>query len=245
MNIFRNEPTSWRDLEIKVTELMNGAGYVAINNKKISTVRGNVNIDVFAEDLKSIPKSTYLIECKYWETDIPQTIVHAFRTVVNDYGANHELIISKNNFQSGALEAIKNTNIQLLNWNDFHDLFEARWIAETIKSVNLISLPLRDYTDPLDDIVDFSKLSQTQKQQYLELCKKYIEVAVCSSPIWYGFNNQGDMFNKDHLDTVIIKNIDDCFPLEGIECYNDFFQILSKKCMEGIKEFSNFVKSSV
>lgn len=106
LNILYNEPETWRELKLLFSEILNAARYHASNGLQISTVRGNVNIDVLAEDRKTIPKSNYLIECKYWDSDIPQTIIHAFRTVVND-GAHHGLIIAKKDFSQEHMPQLK------------------------------------------------------------------------------------------------------------------------------------------
>ncbi|KIP23395.1 restriction endonuclease family protein [Bacillus thuringiensis serovar morrisoni] len=87
MEIVHEPPNSWQDLELIVTKILNQCGFDAERGKQISTVRGTVDIDVFAKDNNSTPSSEYLIECKYWKTNIPQTVIHSLRTTVNDYGA--------------------------------------------------------------------------------------------------------------------------------------------------------------
>jgi len=60
-----------------------------------------------------------LVECKYWKRPIPQTVVHAFRTVVADSGANVGLIVSLNGFQAGADSAALLSNVHLIDWYIF------------------------------------------------------------------------------------------------------------------------------
>lgn len=64
-------PNSWQDLELIVAKILKQCGFDAERDKQISTVRGSVDIDVFAKDNNSTPSSEYLIECKYWNTEIP------------------------------------------------------------------------------------------------------------------------------------------------------------------------------
>src|SRR5690554_488282 len=94
-------PETWEDLQNKVALILMECGFEAETPKIIETVRGKVEIDVFAIDNSVKPNTTYLCECKYWKNPIPQTVIHAFRTVISDYGANWGLIISSNGFQSG------------------------------------------------------------------------------------------------------------------------------------------------
>jgi restriction system protein len=120
-------PKDWRDLQKKVAEILADIGFKTEIEKELITARGKTEVDVFAIDESQLPPATYLCECKHWESKIPQTIVHSFRTIVQDYGANFGLIISKRGFQSGAYDAVKNTNIKLVNWYEFQDIFEDKW----------------------------------------------------------------------------------------------------------------------
>ena len=87
-----NEPASWRDLQNAVARILREAGVATTVEKVIPTARGNVSIDVWAHDSAATPAQTYLVECKKWRARVPQTVVHAFRTVVGD-GArrNHDI----------------------------------------------------------------------------------------------------------------------------------------------------------
>jgi len=79
------------------------SGLNSETDKKITTTCGSVNVDVYAEDLSSQPPTTYICECKCWQSNVPKTVVHALRTVLQDYGANWGFIISSAGFQSGCL----------------------------------------------------------------------------------------------------------------------------------------------
>lgn len=82
---------------------------------------------------------------------MPRREVHAFRTVVNDFGANWGLIISKRGFQRGAYEAAEHTNLCLLNWREFQAMFAERWYREyMVKKLPKATEPLVDYTEPIN-----------------------------------------------------------------------------------------------
>src|ERR1035437_6014616 len=83
MKIQNNEPDNWQALQNNVAEILAECGYKTFVEKTIQTVRGNVEIDVFAEKTEGF-KTIILCECKYWDTNIPQHVIHALRTVVND-----------------------------------------------------------------------------------------------------------------------------------------------------------------
>jgi hypothetical protein len=47
--------------------------------------------------------------------------------VVADSGAHHGLFISASGFQAGAYEAVRHTNIRLLSWEEFQEMFVEEW----------------------------------------------------------------------------------------------------------------------
>lgn len=244
LKILNEEPKNWRELELTVAKVLNDAGYTAYNDRQISTVRGNVNIDVLAEDRNTSPISTYLIECKYWDSDIPQTIIHSFRTIVNDYGAHHGLIIARNGFQSGSYAAVKNTNIRLLSWEDFLNLFEERWLDEAIINLYKIGHPLLIYTDPLDvDYID--KLPNNEDRlKYQQLAEEYRGYAIYSNKLWYELDVNCQIPRKEQFKNVMDRVILNCFENEQINCYYDYFELLKGKCLEGIEEFEKLFKNT-
>ena len=120
-------PKSWEDLERKVAQILSEAGLKTIVEKDISAARGFTNVDVFAIDENQSPKVTYICECKYWKRKVSMDAVKSLRTTVVDYGANYGIIISKNGFQQGAVEWVNKTNICLVDWFEFQEMFEDKW----------------------------------------------------------------------------------------------------------------------
>ncbi len=127
MPIFDRQPTDWNDLQNLVGQLFNELGCEVEVGKKVKLVRGAKEIDVYVVDQTFQPQSVYLCECKLWSNPIPQEVVHSFRTVLADFGAHRGYIISKAGFQAGAWEAAKNTNIDLVTYEELQDIFFARW----------------------------------------------------------------------------------------------------------------------
>src|SRR5947209_19049508 len=117
--IFPDRPVDWRDLENKVCQIFKEMGCAATRNKRLKGVRGLNDIDVVVNDRTRRPHSLILCECKHWNRKVPKAIVHAFRTVVHDSGANLGFIISDKGFQAGAFDAAANANIKLVTWDEF------------------------------------------------------------------------------------------------------------------------------
>jgi restriction endonuclease len=125
--IFDQSPATWEELQDRVAQLFAEVGCGVEIGKVVQLVRGDKEIDVLVQDPATVPKSTYLCECKFWSKAVPKEIVHAFRTVVSDFGAHRGFIISKAGFQEGAFEAAKNTNIDLMTFDQVQALFFDRW----------------------------------------------------------------------------------------------------------------------
>ena len=130
MNIFSENPKDWLDLQNKVAYILSSCGYIVEIPKKIRTVRGEVEIDVYASD----SDISIVCECKYWESNIPQNIIFSFRSVVGDIGANKGIVIAKSGFQSGAYENVRNTNIELKTWEDFSEQCVDKYLKTNIKN---------------------------------------------------------------------------------------------------------------
>lgn len=161
-------PTSWRDLQDRVAQILTECGIDTAVEKQVELARGSVNIDVWAHDALSVPPQTYIVECKHWSNPVPQTVVHAFRTVVGDCGANWGAIVSSNGFQSGAYTAAQYSNVRLHTWNEFLALFELTWFDRYFcPKVTEVTDPLIEYTEPINSRV-FRKANLLPKAQFEE-----------------------------------------------------------------------------
>ncbi len=117
----------WRHLQERIAAILRECGLQAETPKTLDTVRGRVEVDVYAVDPASRPPSLYVCECKLWSRNVPQAEVLAFRSVVSDVGAHHGLFISAHGFQQGAHEVVRGTNVTLMSWVEFEELFRQRW----------------------------------------------------------------------------------------------------------------------
>src|SRR6187431_316087 len=152
MKIFKSAPENWHDLQNKCSKLLADIGFATEVEKNIQTAREKVNVDVLAINKSIVPNEVILVECKNWSSNVPKTIVHAFRSVVTDFGANSGYIISKIGFQEGAYEAIQNTNIKLMDFDEFQEHFKVRYLNFVTTKLQKIGYPLRKYSDYMETI---------------------------------------------------------------------------------------------
>lgn len=93
-----DEPVTWQALEASVARILGECGYDVEVQKNVPLARGDVNVDVWADDHSS-PPNVIAIECKNWATAATKNVVHGFRSVVGDSGANTGIIVSTAGFQ--------------------------------------------------------------------------------------------------------------------------------------------------
>ena len=148
MSIFDHEPADWKDLQNRVGQLFSEIGCDVRIADRVRLVRGEKEIDVCVRDPQTTPPSVYLCECKFWSKPVPQEVVHSFRTVLSDCGAHRGFIISRAGFQAGAKEAVKNTNLDLLTFDELQLVFFERWRVAMGKKY-------RPYADRLFPYWDF------------------------------------------------------------------------------------------
>jgi hypothetical protein len=149
--IFDESPNSWRDLQVKVAQTFAEIGCGVEIGKTKKLARGKAELDVVVHDSTTAPPSLYICECKHWARRVPKSVVHSFRTVVSELGANRGLLISRKKFQSGAIEAAEFTNIDLLDWGEFESIMFDRWLAGIAGKLKQVFEPVATLFDVNND----------------------------------------------------------------------------------------------
>lgn len=145
----------WKDLQRRVSRILAECGFVAETQKVITTARGRTEVDVYAKDPLTTPEALYICECKRWASRVPQAEVQTFRTIVADAGAHFGLFISSAGFQAGAHDVMQHTNIRLLDWASFQQLFIERWCTSFwVPTVRTSADALAGHTEmPGNDVI--------------------------------------------------------------------------------------------
>src|SRR4030042_2487904 len=131
MFIKTSQLLNWHDLQNIVAQLFTEMDYEVELEKTIKLAgRGSKKIDVFVSDPNASFNRIYLIECKYWNNRIPQDVVHSFKTIMEESGANTGLIISKKGFQPGARSAARYTNMKILTFEELQNLYGNEWFRK-------------------------------------------------------------------------------------------------------------------
>jgi hypothetical protein len=164
--LIEKTPNNWRDLENLTAKLFVEIGCKPEVKKIIETARGKIEIDVYIKDFSYAPPLLLICECKYWSKRIPKSVVHSFRTVADDCGANRGYIISKSGFQSGAIEASNNSNIVLVDWIQFQNIFYVRWLQVMTENLYEYADVIFDYMDILADRMNKVNWTRENENRY-------------------------------------------------------------------------------
>ncbi|MGX9718328.1 restriction endonuclease [Janthinobacterium lividum] len=169
-------PPDWKALQAGVARLFNEIGLSARIEEKLKTPRGEVEIDVFAVDEASVDKIRYLVECKNWNSAIPQTVVHAFNTVMAETGANIGFIVSRKGLQAGAERYTDNTNIVGMTYLELQErYFPIWWERWFCRQVGDVGESLEDFVEPFnprrDELV--ASLTRGESNRFNELLHHY------------------------------------------------------------------------
>lgn len=166
-------PETWQDLQSEVARLLAECGFAVEVEKTIQTPRGTIELDVLAEETVKGRRYALACECKHWRKKIPQTIVHAFRTVVTETGANVGYLISLEGFQSGSYQASEMTNLELVTWAEFQNLFERTWFESFfIHEIDRRLDSLMSYTEPFAPAW-WDRMSGVDQDAYVQLQRRH------------------------------------------------------------------------
>lgn len=147
--IFTSVPQNWRELQSYVGQMFQECGFETEISKVVDLVRGKKEIDVYAHDTTSEYQPIILVECKFWNKAVDQEIVHSFRTVVTDCGANIGFIVSKSGFQSGCYEAAERTNVRLVSLQELEREYYKKWKRAMVSKYIPFADRLFPYWDPV------------------------------------------------------------------------------------------------
>jgi len=147
--IFNTEPQDWKELQKFVGQIFEECGFETKIAKVVNLVRGKKEIDVYARDTSSEYKPIILVECKYWKKAVDQEVIHSFRTVMDDFGANIGFIVSRNGFQSGSYDAANKTNVHLVSLKDLEKEYYSKWKQAMAKKYMKYADELFRYWDPV------------------------------------------------------------------------------------------------
>lgn len=198
-------PSSWQDLQEQCARILTECGFAVEVEKKVKLVRGQAEIDVYAEETLKGRKYTILCECKHWKAAVPQAVIHSFRSVMTDVGAHKGYIIASSGFQSGAFDAAEMTNVELITWDQFQNAFEPSWLENCFTPVITARLdPLMSYSEPFLPQW-FPELPEADQAEFITLKEKFDPLG------WFAMSmaSYSRMFRQGSYPPLPLKDIPD------------------------------------
>lgn len=234
-------PATWQELEACIARILRECGYNVEVQKNVQLARGDVNIDVWADDHSS-PPNVIAIECKLWSTPVPKSVVHGFRTVVGDSGANTGLIVSSAGFQQGAVEAAVYSNVRLMNWSEFQQMFADRWYrCYMAPRLYEEAAPLTEYTEPINLHIlrKAAALPYERRQQFDTLRDQYIGLGMGTVSMYLEMLGEAlvvpDLPIRDRMPHPFADDLPD--PVLDASALRPLLGALTEAYRKAIKEF--------
>jgi hypothetical protein len=181
-------PVDWRNLQNNTAQILSECGFESQTDVEIHLARGTVSVDVLARDPSATPPATYVCECKHWQSAVSKNVIHGFRTVVADAGAHRGFVISSAGFQSGAYEAAEHSNVDLVTWQEFQQLFVERWFQKFMASALLKEGDaLHEYTEPINSRIarKAHALSLDRQELFRRLRERYEIPSFVLLMLWF------------------------------------------------------------
>lgn len=180
-------PRDWRSLQDNTAQILSECGFESHTDIEIHLARGTVRVDVLAKDPAATPPAIYVCECKHWQSAVSKDIIHGFRTVVSDAGAHRGFVVSSGGFQSGAYEAAKHSNVDLVSWQELQQIFTERWFRTFMAPVlQKEGDALYEYTEPINSRIarKASALSPERQKLFRQLQECYARASFVLMRLW-------------------------------------------------------------
>ncbi|OLF54639.1 restriction endonuclease [Pseudomonas chlororaphis] len=111
----------WYEFQELIAEHFRSLGASASTNVSLEGVRTQHNIDVLVVTKFLGVDVKWIVEAKFWKTNVPKEKVLALRSIVEEVGADRGFLISEKGFQSGAVDAAFRTNVELVTFGDLKE----------------------------------------------------------------------------------------------------------------------------
>jgi hypothetical protein len=197
----------WFIFQEEICDYFLSIGARAETNIRVQGVRTCHDVDVLVQTKFLGEELKWIVEAKHWNSKISKNHVLALRTIADDVGADRAFIISLKGFQTGAVEATKNTNITLKTFDELKketkELVESEILKTYDKRLQLVedrywahSKKIRKKYGLRNEMMDFSMTFSGQI--LLGVARKAILAATDRKyPIdvmTFHKEHQGDMF---------------------------------------------------
>jgi hypothetical protein len=227
---------SWEELELLVEVILNECGMRAKRKAELQLPSGTVVVDVLADE--GINRLT-ICECKYWCISIPKEVVHAFRTIIHDAGANRGYIISREDSPAEALEAAQATNIEVVTFSQFQTIHFDKWFQHRWWTIENEASNFNAYYELTRRPGYHLLTDDNQRAAYDAIWNKYLFVNLALVPFlsYFRMVEKGPLpslpFDFSELDkrgSIVPRDI------RAATAYREFFELLIHYVKAGLRQ---------
>jgi len=151
ITMLKNTFIDWQEFESHIYFILNSIKQ-SLNNNEIEVYRkkqyqgnkGKWQVDVAYEfDILGV-RHLVIIECKYYSRKVSRELISHFLTSIIDLSASKGILISNQDFTSGAKELAKGAPIQLLQLEEFYKVIENDLSKALRKELHKQIIDMRD-----------------------------------------------------------------------------------------------------
>jgi hypothetical protein len=125
----------WKDYQEQAASFFRELGCSAQVDHQVEGARGRHKIDVWVKFNRFGFECKWAIECKYWNSNVPKEKALAFKSLVEDVGADRGIMITEIGFQKGAYDVTQNTNIELITFENLGKIAEKDLLVQMLENL--------------------------------------------------------------------------------------------------------------
>jgi hypothetical protein len=201
-------PSAWQEYQEQCAAVFRSLGLDAEVDKKVSGARGAHAVDVYVSTTLFGLKMRWIVECKDWKSNIPKEKVLALLAIVQDTGADKGILLSEVGFQSGAIQAVRGTNVVLASISDLKEAiqndFRESIVSKLSWRLTRVTERLRALDRDAEDYVWTPQLELQRKLFVLDL--SFQEALKGEFPIIYAIGRGDERLKAPDFDTLVSES---------------------------------------
>jgi hypothetical protein len=134
----------WKQYQEEVAAFFRSLGFKAEVNHVVEGVRSKHAIDVYVTFDRWGLLHTWIVECKLHARAITKADVETLKSITSEIGASLAFLLSESGFQSGALDAARNTNVVLSSLEELRTKSRDDVMREALIGLENRALALQD-----------------------------------------------------------------------------------------------------
>jgi hypothetical protein len=168
--------TKWLDYENRVYDLFRSTGCHCTKDIIVQGVRGHHQIDIVVDLNTTESAHRWLIECKNWVRPVGKREVQAFKTVIDDVGADHGYMLCEKGFQKGAVDMASASNITLSSLSNLEEGFVDEQVSVWYQQSRAFQAFVQEFDDT--GMFDSEAIVELRATGSLSVAENIIEIHI-------------------------------------------------------------------